>query len=181
MKMKKRNLVNMAIKAVALVDKGANKKTFFLTKHGNERKTMDKELAIELIKSGSLDEDQIKKLIKSVDAEDQDEVQEVADAESSATNGSNDLAKAVETIEKAGKRFSKKTLEAITKIEAIADSLTKLVETLKGEDEGGGDETEKKNKVKKSKDDDKEISDAEFQKMLDAELIEAGVMEKVEA
>ena len=74
----KKNLVNMTIDAVALVDKGANKKRFYLRKREtNKEQLMNKELALLLVKSLK-DKNLIDQIIKALPEEDKKEVEEAA-------------------------------------------------------------------------------------------------------
>ena len=77
----KKNLVNMTIDAVALVDKGANKKRFYLRKREtNKEQLMNKELALLLVKSLK-DKNLIDQIIKALPEEDKKEVEEAAKPE----------------------------------------------------------------------------------------------------
>lgn len=73
----KRNLINMTIDAVALVDKGANKKKFYLKKSSKEQ-FMDKELALLLIKALIGKPELQAQIIKALPEADQAAAQEAA-------------------------------------------------------------------------------------------------------
>lgn len=124
-KLKKRNLINLLVNAVALVDKGANKKTFYLTKRNTnlmEEDSMSKELAMQILKAKNFSKEEAEAIIKSVAADNQAEVRKAY--EDSETNSDVELD---EIIEKAGAKFSKETN---VKLEALTGTLTKALELL---------------------------------------------------
>lgn len=75
MKVKKHNLVDMDITDIALVDRGANKKKFFLFK-SETGGHMTKETVLKLIKSDELDNEEKEALVEGFEGEDHDELVE---------------------------------------------------------------------------------------------------------
>lgn len=141
------NLVDMDVDVLALVDKGANDKTFHLFKR-KENSTMDKKLAIKLLKSGDLTEDERKEILDQVSEDDRAEVE-----------------KAVEdTMEKAGAKFNK---DVLTKLE----SMFKLLQGILGKQKEEEEEPEKdKKKVEKEDKDDPELTDEEYAELVKEEI-----------
>lgn len=108
-KIKKMNLINMDISAVALVDKGANNKRFFLHKKHEETMELDKERAIKLYKMA--DSDELKQEILDMAKEaDREEIKK-------SVAGETDMAEVVKMF---------------------ADNVKALQETLKGDNDNRG-------------------------------------------
>jgi len=128
------NLKNLKVRAVALVDRGANRRKFYLLKRMGGF-CMDKELAIALIKSMNKekDKDLIEKLIAQVPETERAEVEAFAKA---AGDVSGD-AEVEALLEKAGAKFSKATTEALNKMgEHITAVKAAIDDLLKGMKEG---------------------------------------------
>ena len=162
-KVSKGQLMNMIIDAVALVDKGANKKKFYLTKN-YQGDTMDKDLAIELVKSIE-NKDLRTRVLKSVDEDEQAEVKAAIEA-----------LEAEDT--KVEKSISKEDIEKI-----VAAISAKFKPAGKDDEE---DPKKKKKEVKKEDNEDEEDKDAVIQKYIDDETLDipdeyiAAVLEKIE-
>jgi hypothetical protein len=116
----KRYLVNMIIRAVALVDKGANRKKFFLMKRED---TMDKEKFIALVKSALLNAEQVKTIGKELGLKDE----EIAEISKSATAPAK-----LEDIIKGCQEVMKASAEEIKK--AIVDAVSKALEAFGAEE-----------------------------------------------
>lgn len=115
--------------AIAFVNEGANKKSFFLFKRKDGQR-MDKDHAIKLIKTGKLDNDEIDAMVSAVSEGDQAEVKKVADEMKKKSTDNQEVTKMVEVIvEKVGSKLSKDT---ITKLNEISGSLKGIAAKLEG-------------------------------------------------
>lgn len=183
------NLKNIKVRAVALVDKGANRKEFFLFKN-NKGDGMDKEKVLELLKSGNLNKEQVQMLIKDMSDEDKTEIQAFVDSEAGiSVMKAEDFKKVltevvVEELEKSGAKFNKANAEALKRISDMVDNLKKAVdaitESIKGlpkkEDEKKGAKT--KEELKKAMENKKyNVEDDEVE--LASEIIADKAMEDV--
>ena len=125
------NLKNIKVKAVALVDKGANRRKFFLLKRDGGFE-MEKELALELVKSAKLDKETVAKIIASLPEADRAEVEAFAKAEGDV---SSDEINVEALIEKAGAKLSKQTTEILKQVNdhvtAIKSAIDDLLKGLK--------------------------------------------------
>jgi hypothetical protein len=141
------NLVDMDVGVLALVDKGANDKTFHLFKR-EETKTMNKELAIKLLKAAGLTEDEKEEILSQLSDEDRAAVEKAVDVD----------------VDKRGARLNKDIL-------AKLDQVIKVLEGIKGVPAEGDTKGDKdKKKVEKEDKDDPEMSDEEFAAMVKDEI-----------
>lgn len=158
------NLTDIVATAIAFVNQGANKKPFFLFKR-KDGNGMDKSKAIELIKSGKLNEGEMDAMVSAVPESDQEEVKKVADEEKKKLGNNVAVEKMVETIvEKVGSKLSKDT---ITKLNEISGSLKGIASKLDGMT-AKDIKTDKKGD--KTDDPEREVSEEEFEKMVEDEL-----------
>lgn len=169
-------LKKMKVNAVALVDKGANRKEFFLIKKFKGENTMKKETVIALIKSGNLTKEQKDELVNSVAEGDRKEVLEIAKASDAVEDTSEGEMEVEQVIEKVATKLSKATeeqLKVITEtITAVKDVLQNLVDSLKDGTEGEGEGMGMDDELEKGTAEDPEVSDEEFQANLNKKLEE---------
>ena len=130
MKLKKNNLIDMVIDAVAFVDKGANRKKYFLLKREGEN--MDKESVLAILKAGNVNDEQKELLLKQLNGEDRKEVEKALEDNSRDNKNAEEFVEKI--IEKAGKKFSKETegkiqelKNAVDKIKSIIDGMAKAM------------------------------------------------------
>jgi len=130
---KPRNLINLIINEVSLVDHGANKRDFFMTK--NKEKQMNKNLALKLLKAEDLSPEDQDDILKSLSSEDRLEVEEVLKDVDSIGDSvlSKELQKSLELhFEKAGSKFSKATMDSLKAVETALKALTEKVSAIVG-------------------------------------------------
>lgn len=177
-------LKRMKIKAVALVDKGANRREFFLVKSQKGGK-MNKESVVEILKSAKgLSQERASELIALVPESERAEVLALVKAADGVENADTEVAEVEQLIEKVGAKFAKATSDQLKVLQehfaAMQSILTELVNGLK-EDEPTPVEAEKAatDKAKAEADagagtedenKDPEVNEDEFQKMLDEGL-----------
>lgn len=159
------NLEDIDPSAIAFVNEGANKKKFFLFKE-KKGSSMEKNMAINLIKSGKLSNEEVDALVASVAENDQAEVKKVADDIKKSSGNE----KAIEAlIEKVGNKLSKDTMTKLNEISAALKGVLSKMEELAGKPK---EEEVDENGVKKNKDKDldKELSDDEVNALIKSEF-----------
>jgi len=123
------NLTDIVPVAIAFVNEGANKKKFFLFKRKDGK--MDKQKAIDLIKSGKLDNGEIDAIVSSVPEEDQADVKKVADDIKKSSGNEKAVEKLVElAVEKVGAKISKDVMTKINEISATLKGAISKLEAL---------------------------------------------------
>ena len=119
-------LKRMKVRAVALVDKGANRREFFLIK-SQKGGIVNKELVIEILKSAKdLSEERVNELIALVPEADRDEVTAIAKA-ADGTESEDDV-EIEKLIEKVGAKFSKATADQLKVLQDHFSAMQTLLE-----------------------------------------------------
>lgn len=111
----------IGVTAVALVDKGANRKVFTLIKKDKGTKMIEKSLAVKMLKSQNLTEDDKKNILDMVDPSLQKEVAEMATVETGVKGKEEEIKKEVSLPEVA------KLEERITALESKVEDILKAV------------------------------------------------------
>jgi hypothetical protein len=115
-------LKSMKVKAVALVDKGANRRDFFLIKSFKGGNVVKKELAIEILKSAKdLSQENVDALVALVPENDRAEVLTLAKA-ADGLDVSEDI-EIEQLLEKVSKTFAKSTSD---QMKGMQDGLSKM-------------------------------------------------------
>lgn len=157
-------LIKMKVRAVALVDKGANRRDFFLIKNF-KGDSMKKEQVIELLKSAKgVSKETLIALCKSLPEADQPEVEALVNAVEEGAEGSavsNDEEE--KFLEKVCTKISKITSDQMKSLQdavsALQTNLTDLMNALKETEATKGNEV--------PTDPNAEVSEEDFKKMLD--------------
>jgi hypothetical protein len=169
------NLTDIVATAIAFVNQGANKKEFFLLKR-KDGKGMDKQKAIDLIKTGKLDDGEMDAIVSSVPEADQADVKKEADAMKKSATSSEAVEKLVDVaVEKVGAKISK---EVMTKINEISATLKGAVSKLEALGNKPPVDTKKKGD-ETTEDPEKELTDEEATALIE-KTVEAGSKEEGE-
>lgn len=156
-------LIKMKVRAVALVDKGANRRDFFLIKNF-KGDSMKKEQVIELLKSAKgVSKDTLISLCKSLPEADQPEVEALIKTMDGAENEEATNDEEEKFIEKVCTKISKSTSDQMKSLQdavaALQTNLAELMNALK--------ESEEIKETPSKVDPSAEVSEEEFKKMLD--------------
>jgi len=169
-------LSNMKINAVALCDRGANLKTFYLKK---KEDTMTKELLLAIL-SGNLSAEQVAALIAQIPEADRAEVQAIVDEQMKSKT------EATSEVDQVAEKVNKATADQIKTLVDQLDAMKKVIESLaeKAPAEAPAEKAKETPEAPVAKEEDKvtktaiakedeDISQEEFEKMLKTAFVKA--------